>query len=432
MATVAQISSLLPAVNGRTISTLLGKASAFVKPALKKVFSIFTSTAQKTFEIPSIDLTAQKVAIITYSLGGFGDLGNAMKFAKMLHEEQGVREDKILLVTDKPEGMQLFNTDGKFSVLSMREYEKKISAVGLQIITPVSEDCQISEWAKKGVRTVALYEYGFNGPSTTSGKDVQVYAFGLDWQRREVGIWIARDWRRKHEIAAAEPALRLRSLKEIEPSLQKLLRVDRGVEKFAQDSHLYLGYADDFSMQVDFVKAILAEKRKAASDKNFYFVLPGEKNARFLSAHFEEELQLHRFNKLLITKHGKCLQEIQGTGEGVLHIILGNQTHEDFYRLMTASEREVVVTGDQSLSEAIENDKIFCYEERRHKGPLARELNALYAPCVPCIIPFYGESISKMRDVFSSRGEGFFANNRRICEMLNVRHFFSKLFKRAV
>lgn len=78
----------------------------------------------------------------------------------------------------------------------------------------------------------------------------------------------------------------------------------------------------------------------------------------------------------VFTKVDECIADPLGKA---LIITLGPFSQEDMRLLWMASEPETVVTGDQSLSEAVASHKKFVYECRTHKRGVASHLQRIFS-----------------------------------------------------
>lgn len=110
-----------------------------------------------------------------------------------------------------------------------------------------------------------------------------------------------------------------------------------------------------------------------------------------------------------------------------IRLIFGPVSHTDMKLLMRMAEKEMVCTGDQSLSETISCNKVFIYERLLHKTELAESIEQLYGKGAAYKLQrendhylFYPGLVEPMSQFFSQdRSESYSAINRLIAEKRN-------------
>ncbi len=323
------------------------------------------------------NLTNKNYLIITYEINGQGDLSCGMKVANDLHERLGIPVKNILISSNKVKGIDNFNKHN-FKSISLKEIESlhKQQAVDLQIIAPTDGfsgvDCTVEK-----APALALLEYGF-----TPLKSHRVMSKALGIGKEEIGILIdpsLKEWGFSEEAKSSRN--RMQQLEQLDPTLKAAIMGKKSFDELNNKHALYMSYAPE-KFLLKFIE-VLSEKNHS-SHKNNIFVLPN------LSATAIKDLNLKalHFRKIKVidlnqpsTQHSIKSEETETTDKKIT-IIRGRIVHSAMLTLMKATEREILVTGDQSLSEAIAGNKNFIYIAPEHKEKLSKDLKNLGYPVI--------------------------------------------------
>ncbi|MDF2550105.1 MAG: hypothetical protein K0S07_1172 [Chlamydiales bacterium] len=322
---------------------------------------------------------------------GLGDIACALKFANQLVDRLGVKPENIVIASDDPQLVAIFNVKN-FSVSSIDQAAQVKDAV-IQLSLPDTTKSPRMKIAESKLPTLCLSEYNCSVNKDWSGevRDDEIEqrgAFGLG--SSHVGILI------DHSLAgfaysaeATEPTERLKKLKLASPLIQEAVlghsfeeeKEEQLIQDFAKNSKLYFGYAFGIMTKYAFTEAILEMEKEQSEDCVFFF--PGKGGG------FEELRDIYQKNgvgKLEIVSYDKekgTIEEktyqLEGEGTKKVRIICGPVAHQDIFPLLLASEKESLATGDQSFSEAISANKNFVYETLSHKRSLGESIDQLYA-----------------------------------------------------
>lgn len=329
---------------------------------------------------------SKKILFTTNPQGGFGDIGCAFKCAHSLVQLGTLDVEQVAIrVTDlgKCQNFQVYNyalaplfKRREWSSASPREFEE-VSDLALQVIAPsTGYGDAFYHLRRKGVKTLSLFEYGFN-PDSVPVLEPFYSSVGLGLGKNKAGIFIEHDWERQHALTTR--AHRMERFNEVSPEVQLRIAGDLSPEAFAASCGLYVGYSSDDTIRLGFVDAILKTNQ---TDETLVLTLP-----RFrVDRHESKIVEICRNNhvKTLIISDEKGERSVSIGEEGrTVRCCVGDFNHRDLLLLLQASEEEVLVTGDQTISEAISANKRFCYEQRDHKRTFALSLLTLFSECNP-------------------------------------------------
>lgn len=346
--------------------------------------------------------------------GGLGDLACGAKIAAIL-QRYGIPPAHITLCTQTPQRMELFREIHHCRILSLEE-ARAVHEVGMHIIAPVVKQERVAQYLGQQKPVLALYEYGFDPlVSQLVPEDILfVRAFGLSRLSDERGIFIEPDlvqWALSPESQDKHArAMKLRDLSP--PLLTALLQGNQfPLEELLERKNVYIGYACRPETSIAFVQSL--SELNAQEKKDLVFILPSGKSEEILS--------------LLHAHYPLCAQTVslfKNGSEGcrevrVLHpnshetrhiqVITGSFPFQDLKRILMASEKETLATGDQSMSEMISADKCAFYECRNHKIPFMYSLERIYRRFFSCSDGNDIESIfNAMKQYFlQQRGDHF-------------------------
>lgn len=203
------------------------------------------------------------------------------------------------------------------------------------------------------------------------------------------------------------PLLHINNL--IDKSLQKqILQNASDIESYSQRSNLYFGYAHSTTSHVHFIKAVANLEK--GNDKNVDLILildnPLELDL-LITPEVKSELRKAGFGKIKIAPTEQTsfsTLKISLKSSKVLRIIPKNSlVHKDVETCLIMSRPLSLVTGDQSISEAISAGKIFIYELWSHKIQFEKSLKELAKHLNLPLVELYLEtSVISDRDFSSS------------------------------
>lgn len=319
----------------------------------------------------SNDLIYKNYLFVCDKVDNLGDLSCGFKVINDLHERIGVPLKNIFVVSNDVEGCQLFNKyHFKIENSKLNTVQKIIdeSNIHLQITTSTDRGTAKHKLTGK-VPVLALCEYDFNTEEST--KDLVCKSLGLG--KEAIGIMVdysLKEWGFSHD--AQDPIKRLQQLDEVSPILKKAILGKKEIQKFNETSCLYTSYARNFIL-LEYIKTIYQEN---IQKKNLVFVLSD------ISLKSVIELKLFNVGSIKLLKFNHETQEISakksviGTGIKV-KIVTGRIKHAEMLTIFKAAHPKVVVTGDQSLSEAISANLNFIYAAADHKHNLQNNLENL-------------------------------------------------------
>jgi hypothetical protein len=339
--------------------------------------------------IQSLDfsLINKNYLIICEKNNGLGDLSCGFKIANDLHERLSVPIANIIIATNDPLGSSLFNKH-EFTVLDFREIKSeqitKTYDISLQIIAPTD---QYSCHAKvdSQIPALALMEYGFD--TGDSSNELVCESLGLD--KPAMGFMVEnslKEWGFSDQSNTS--ILRLQQLKDINKGLQQAILgrnnedTEDAIIKFDEKSRLYTSYAPSSKLN-SFVAKIVAESVQEVSKFVFVFSDFRFDDAQTLAkkCHGISAIKIVELDKVTETYKIQKLSIDSGKGRKI-KIITCSLKHAEMLTLFKAVERKVLVTGDQSLSEAISGNMNLIYVAPLHKLTLKDQLQKLGYPTV--------------------------------------------------
>lgn len=354
-----------------------------------------------------------KLVVVAQKVSARGDISTSLKFANDLHERLNIDVNRILIASTDSEEVQLFNhhhftvispSYGEKDYYSTSEQEenstpKIIQHIALQIVIPCDNSGTALPYLIKGIPILAIVEYDqdiFPIPPSLSNL-LQFKSLGLS--KDYLGIFIdaeLRKWGFTDQGLISDnclmPLKRLAKIKNLNDELQKSILGDLYSEEqavsFMQSNQLNFAYAHSFQLVKDFVQAII--KLSESTQQNYTFVIPGKKfesdnrwmreNFRFIRDLMDagiDELKITVFESDVEQKTSTISLKSSDTPK-VLHILQGSFLNRTIKNVLMSAEREVLVTGDQTLSEAISANKNFIYEEQMHKKVLSSNIEKKY------------------------------------------------------
>lgn len=366
-------------------------------------------------------LQGLKIAVITIGLGGFGDYLCAAKICTYFHESLGLDMKNIALATEEsPNVRQLLSSKG-IQIIDHHYDSLKKWGVDFQVIAPVADSWLASQHVETSIPTLAIAEYGFNSPDYLKKESVATYAFGLS--DNSMGIIFEPQQRE------SDPLVRLTNLCNIPLNIQKAILGEefsqRAIEKFAASSKLYFSYAHNESEMLSFMQAIVKMSFQLNDDKEccFYFMGNDLSDPKFwfVKDDLKEETIFNTFKKCGIgiieykwlgSENETLLFHLNKDSERKIKIITGNIPHQYVMTLHQSSEKEALVTGDQSFSEAIAVKKFPIYEYYRHKKEFFEQFQSLIPEEIRDITSFYkGKDIQLVQALDANKLANFLVLN---------------------
>jgi len=313
----------------------------------------------------------QKILFAVHPTGGLGDLGVAVKVRNLFVDRNFVTNEQVQIRSTK--SSKCFNCYSfDIEPLTGKRGHRRIvelipvSNLALQVIASVSGYGEAYfHLRRKEVKTLALKEYGFDADPIIPALDSIYRSLPLGLSTGSIGIYIESDWEAQHQLKGREE--RMQRLDKVSPEAAKRIRGD--LAQFA----LYMGYSDDTDLRLGFVHAVL---QLNTIDDTVVFVLP------CLEMSVQKDLlQIGKRNgvgKVIISnEEGEIIHDLNEKGRTVKYCV-GDFDHSDLLFILQASEKETLVTGDQTVSEAISANKQFCYEARDYKQTFAGSMRRLF------------------------------------------------------
>lgn len=182
---------------------------------------------------------------------------------------------------------------------------------------------------------------------------------------------------------------RCEMLLELPLSLRDAILEKQTPEEYSKTSSFYMGYSYYLETAMQFL-ALVAEKESKDPFRTIDIVIPGKKRSstgtQTLIHDFFKHPQLFpvealkKFN-ISEVRCGAHVLKISDSDGKILKIhnppLLEK---EDFKTCLKASDPLMLVTGDQSLSEALSAGKVIMYEQLAHKEELLEDLSQVGAP----------------------------------------------------
>ncbi|MCB1109718.1 MAG: hypothetical protein KDK64_01960, partial [Chlamydiia bacterium] len=308
----------------------------------------------------------QKILVAVNPIDRLGDLGATVKLAHALIREIITRDQLEIRSTRSSE---CFNgLPFEIHPLTKKLFSKteliEVSNLALQIIVSTSRGESYFYLQRKNVKTLSLTEYGFEADPLPALSSIYC-SLSLGLSENQIGIYIEPDWETQHQLTTQE--MRMQQFAQTSPETQQRVRGD--LAQFA----LYVGYSKSNELRLGFVDAILQRNQR---NEAIVFVLPR------LDVGVQDELlkigKNHGAGTVVISdENGETLQHVNEEGR-VVRYCIGSFNHPDLRLMIQASEDEMLVAGDISVSEAISANKQFCYEVYDHKKAFAKSMDTLF------------------------------------------------------
>ena len=329
---------------------------------------------------------SSKVLFTNNPVDNFGDVSCAFKCAQSLVETGALEKRQVeirpAVGLDKCQGFRHYDFEVAplFKEREWRFLEREfveVSDVALQVIAPSNGNGDaFFHLRRKGVKTLSLFEYGFN-PDRLPALEPFYLSLGLGLGKDKKGIFIEHDWKKQHALTTRDQ--RMERFEEISPDVQRRILGGLSLKDFTKSCGLYVGYSNDDTPRLGFVDAILKTNQ---ADETLVLILPRFDVNKHEST-IREICELNQVKTLIISDpEGERSVSIGQEGR-TLRLCVGSFNHHDLLLLWQTSEEEALVTGDQSVGEAISANKRFCYEERDHKKTFASSMVKLFSKYDP-------------------------------------------------
>lgn len=281
--------------------------------------------------------------------GGRGDLMCTYKVAQLLADQGGVPESQIICQMREGDINQ-FPIEGRKFVIQSFAKEIPTTNIALHILAPGDVPSY-----KAPAPILLLREYNFPPQNFLSERYafIREHALGLNEERQEgfQGIFVDRElfqWSQTEE--AKDPEKRIFQLELLSESrLAEILGQDVtskrvALEEFQRENVLFFGYASKQETREKFVEAIIS----------------------YSATH-------HPGKKVTVLFAGANHRNQPSTDAKVISLDL---TPTEMRTLFRGAQRECLVTGDQTISEAISAGMLPIYERLDYKSDLAEALEA--------------------------------------------------------
>ncbi len=340
------------------------------------------NSSSSNFAFPSY-FTEKKYLIIGHQVDNLGDIACAVKVANLIHRRFHVPQEQITITSNQPELVQFFNKY-QFKVVSYQEALMR-SEDDLLIAAPASAP-DAGRFLKLGKPIVCVNEYDYK---TNRSYDpyswIHWASFGLG--PNTIGILINRKLAKTGFVPdLSMTPERMQFLEKIDPVLKKGLLGERSMEEFSHSHALYVSYTSQANLKLAFIQAIVALNKD--ENKNLIFISPGTERRGITPELLSKFLKNGSFSSIsgvqlycYIYSEKKfdstfLIEQLDPRGSKTLTVICGSFHHQDLKKLLAYSEKEMVATGDQSISEGISSNKSWLYEYLSHKKTFADQLNS--------------------------------------------------------
>jgi len=323
----------------------------------------------------------KKIIILSKDEHGLGDIMCGFKMAKYFNYQLNFSKESFILVIESNKDKLFIESLNKHNFnffinddpTILRKYLKEVNPRFILMI-PTNSTC-IDDI---NVPILKINEYG-------RSYDHRQYSLGLC--KHDLGIFINHDLRISSQ----------HSIKQLQFVSQKLqiaildqVYSDVIISSFINHSKLFFGYGSMCNIRLQFVEAIIElEYKLSSTDKNLVFLLMGstlfDEGTRQL---LEANPNIDIIELIPILKGLNIELELIGldkdkyyrsrlTSTKKVRIIWSRLSSDEVKYLLMASEKEVLATGDQSLSEVISAGKHFIYETLSHKQDTLLHLKKL-------------------------------------------------------
>lgn len=325
------------------------------------------------------DLASKNYLIVCDKVDNLGDLSAGFKVIHDLHERIGVPLNNIFVVSNDVESCEIFNKYNIKVEKSKHKIIKKIISeanINLQIATSTDQHTAKNKLTGQ-VPVLALCEYDFEIDTRTNLFECKSLGLG----KEAIGIMIdpsLKEWGFSED--AKDRTKRHAQINELNPQLQQAILGKKNIQKFDETSRLYTSYAREFILAA-YLKKIISEDFE---NKNFVFVL-SDMSADSLNDLNLEEFDIDSVKLIPLDKEKSDIKKIELRSKEErkgrkVKIITGRVKHDEMLKLFKAANPKAIVTGDQSLSEAISANMNIIYAAPDHKHKLESNLSRLGYP----------------------------------------------------
>lgn len=324
--------------------------------------------------------TGQKYLVIAHAMDGLGDISCAMKVAYVLHKRLEVPKEDILISTNRLEKARLLN-NRQFTLLSDEDaLETPSSNIFLQI-APSVDVRLITEFVGRGIRTLVINEYGLKTDSFSKTTYPWISFQNFGCHKGALGIQISNSLKRY----GFEKPSGLNNLNEVDAVLKETILQGQTSQQFDLSHRLYLGYSSTIQASLSYIGAVCYLNQN--NSKHIICIVPNLKTSSYDFKNLKSELE----STVCATGVGSIEYISYALGTSVktdqktecssaskkLTLIYGPINRQDLKRILMASEKEILVTGDQSFTESVSANKSWIYETRGHKTALAKEIQTI-------------------------------------------------------
>lgn len=346
------------------------------------------------------------IFIVCDKQGGFGDLACGRRVADLLHNLGGIPADKIIINSSFSKDFErIFNTDKRYRVISSDD-ALNLTDVKIKIIVPYVYSR--TESMVDADASLYLHEYNHGEQIIKPEENYYEYQMGFSGNDSTTPIGILIDpelheWSQSQE--SKDPLAKAKLLTTLPRDFSEAILNGKSPEEFAKRSKFYLGYSAEANTKKEFLNALISLNKDDEAD--LVFLLPGSVDQDyFLDRCFMESNQIGQL--IVYESRHEQLKKSASTKISEQGKTLTLLTHQIPNKLMKtlwkASESECLVTGDQSLTEAVSANKAFFYEVLPHKEGVAKNL-----PSFRCVNSTSPRGLTHhMVDVFATlRKESF-------------------------
>jgi hypothetical protein len=188
----------------------------------------------------------------------------------------------------------------------------------------------------------------------------------------------------------------------------------QSVHEYSQKTNLYFGYGHKITSQKHFIRSIAHLEKNGSKNVDMILILDQpEEISSIFDYSMLKELSEQGFGAISIMSDSEEPKSIiiDSAKAKTLKLITRKfVVHSDFLTCLKMSQPLVMITGDQSLSEAISCKKQFIYECYVHKIALSESLKGLAQEIqAPLVYKFLCNSVVPERNFssFGSWGENF-------------------------
>lgn len=343
-------------------------------------------------------LQNKKILVITQGMNGLGDYMCAKKICLYAHEKLGIPMQNIGIACDANQATKEVLRHEGLNFIGHNFEDIQSWEPDVQIFSPVVEGIFKSSFVTprlpmdNAIPTMAIAEYAFKKPEylEKEHKNVHAYEFGL--KDDSLGYIPNSEIRRWAAIKdSATPLHKLQQLANVPASFQKAILgapySKSAVEKFANSSKFYFGYAHHTFESYSFIQAVASMNHMMQDGRDLCFYMMGqgpmplrdmintceqesEKIKKHLSASGIGQIELINGN----SPQDKNTIVIDPASTKKIKVVTGNIHSQYVPAMHMASEEESLLTGDQTFSEGVSAEKFPIYELYDHKLELYKQL----------------------------------------------------------